>query len=63
MPLSHIHEAAMWRRRGDGRVTTDLTPGDDAAFGVGVQTDGKIVAAGHAARRGGRFALSRYLGG
>jgi uncharacterized delta-60 repeat protein len=48
---------------GDGRVTTNFTRGDDAAFGVGIQADGKIVAAGHAARRGGRFALSRYLGG
>jgi uncharacterized delta-60 repeat protein len=48
---------------GDGKVTTDFTSGEDAAFGVGIQADGKIVAAGHAAKRGGRFALSRYLGG
>lgn len=44
---------------GDGRVTTNFTPGRDWAFGVALQPgDGKIVAAGRA--RGG-FALARYL--
>jgi uncharacterized delta-60 repeat protein len=48
---------------GDGRVTTDFTAGEDLCFGVAIQADGKIVAAGHAWGSGGRFALARYLGG
>jgi uncharacterized delta-60 repeat protein len=42
---------------GDGKVTTDLTAGDDEARAVAVQADGKIVAAGHADQR---FAIVRY---
>ncbi len=45
---------------GDGKVTTNFTPGDDSAFGVAIQSDGKIVAAGGAGGSGGRFALARY---
>ncbi len=53
-----------------GKVTTDFAGGDDAAFAVALQADGKIVAAGGA--EAGRssfsygsnedFALARYLG-
>lgn len=46
---------------GDGRVTTNFTRGDDVAFGVLIQVDGKIVAVGRAGnRRDGRFAVARY---
>lgn len=31
---------------GDGRVTTDILSGNDRAFGVALQPDGKIVAVG-----------------
>jgi uncharacterized delta-60 repeat protein len=48
---------------GDGRVTTNFTAGEDLAFGVAVQADGRIVAAGRAGGSGGRFALARYVGG
>ena len=48
---------------GDGLVTTNLTPGDDAARGVAVQADGKIVVAGRAAGGGGQFAVARYTAG
>jgi uncharacterized delta-60 repeat protein len=43
---------------GDGKVTTNFGPGIDAAHGVAIQTNGKIVAAGHANFH--RFALARY---
>jgi uncharacterized delta-60 repeat protein len=47
---------------GDGRVTTDFTRGDDVAFDVAIQADGKVIAAGTANYRGAnaRFALARY---
>jgi uncharacterized delta-60 repeat protein len=46
---------------GDGRVTTNLTRGEDWAFGVAIQpADGKIVVAGRAGGSGGRIALARY---
>jgi uncharacterized delta-60 repeat protein len=45
---------------GDGRVTTNFSPGEDGASGVAIQGNGKIVAAGGAGGRGGRFALARY---
>jgi uncharacterized delta-60 repeat protein len=48
---------------GDGRVTTNFTRGRDAAFDVAVQANGRIVAAGSAAGKGGRFALARYRAG
>jgi uncharacterized delta-60 repeat protein len=41
-------------------VTTNFTRGNDIAFGVAIQSDGKIVAAGRAGGSGGRFALVRY---
>jgi uncharacterized delta-60 repeat protein len=44
---------------GDGSVTTDFTHHDDAQAVV-VQPNGKIVVAGRAGRRGGRFLLVRY---
>lgn len=45
---------------GDGKVTTNFGPGDDYAFSVAIQADGKVVAAGEAAGGGGKFALARY---
>jgi uncharacterized delta-60 repeat protein len=49
---------------GDGRVTTDFVPGthgDDDAYSVDLQADGKIVAAGQAGRNfSTKFALARY---
>jgi len=45
---------------GDGRAMTNFTPGDDVAYDVVVQADGKIVAGGQAAGKGGRLALARY---
>jgi uncharacterized delta-60 repeat protein len=43
----------------DGKQTTNLG-GFDAAFGVALQGDGKIVAAGSGGPGGGDFALARY---
>src|SRR2546428_6574218 len=40
-----------------GKVTTDFSGGEDAAFAVVLQPDGKIVVAG---RSRGDFALARY---
>jgi uncharacterized delta-60 repeat protein len=48
---------------GDGKAVTNLTTGYDAAGGIGVQADGKVVAAGSAAGGGGRFAIVRYTSG
>ena len=45
---------------GNGRVTTNFTPGKDVAFGVAIQADGRIVAAGEAGGLGRMFALARY---
>jgi uncharacterized delta-60 repeat protein len=45
---------------GDGKVTTDVTGRYDYAVGLVVQDDGKLVAAGPASGRGGRFAVLRY---
>lgn len=47
----------------DGLVTTDFSyaSGADGAYGVAVQADGNIVAAGAAGGSGGRFAVARYL--
>lgn len=45
---------------GDGKVITNFTPGFDGAFGVAIQADGRIVAAGRAEGSGGRVALARY---
>jgi uncharacterized delta-60 repeat protein len=42
---------------GDGRVTTDFTRREDAAYGVLIQPDGKIVAAGDAGYGTGTHAL------
>src|SRR5262245_10342522 len=45
---------------GDGKVLTDFTRGDDDAYSVAVQPDGRIVAAGQAGSFNTRFALARY---
>jgi uncharacterized delta-60 repeat protein len=46
---------------GSGLITTDFQGGDDRAFGVVVQPDGKIVAAGYATTGFGRvFGVARY---
>ena len=47
---------------GDGKQTTPFGSGDDAAFSVAVQADGKIVVAGYSDVGGGNFdfALARY---
>ena len=45
----------------DGRVNTDFASGNDQGFGVAVQSDGKIVAAGYAnTGSNDDFALARY---
>jgi uncharacterized delta-60 repeat protein len=51
---------------GDGLVTTDIGPDFDRAFGVAVQPDGRIVAAGRndpASGSNDRFAVIRYSPG
>jgi uncharacterized delta-60 repeat protein len=45
----------------DGRVVTDITPGDDEARGVVIQPDGRIVAAGRS-NNNADFAIARYIG-
>ncbi|MEO6391783.1 MAG: FG-GAP-like repeat-containing protein, partial [Pyrinomonadaceae bacterium] len=46
---------------GDGQVSTDFLNGNDQAFAVAVQADGKIVAAGYASNGTNDFvALARY---
>lgn len=47
---------------GDGRVLTDFTAREDAAYGVVIQSDGKVVAAGDAGLGTGdsSFAIARY---
>jgi len=46
----------------DGFVSLDLGKGDDAAAAIGIQSDGKIVAAGsHAEGDSKNIALARYL--
>jgi len=47
---------------GDGKVTTNFTSGLEAIYGVSIQADGNVVAAGRAEGRGVQFALARYLG-
>ncbi|MBL8776756.1 MAG: hypothetical protein JNK12_12515 [Acidimicrobiales bacterium] len=45
----------------DGRVETDLKPGDhDLALGAAVQPDGKVVVVGRAGGQGGRAFVLRY---
>lgn len=41
----------------EGKVLTDINGGDDRAYAVAIQPDGKIVAAGDSSR----FAIARYL--
>jgi uncharacterized delta-60 repeat protein len=46
---------------GDGKVTTDITGGYDAAWDLVIQPDDEVVAGGEASGAGGRFAAARYL--
>ena len=46
---------------GTGKVTTDFTPGYDAAYDGVLDAAGNIVAVGRAGGSGGRFAIARYL--
>ena len=43
----------------DGKVTTAIGSGNDYAYSVAIQSDGKIVAAGYS-QRSNDFALVRY---
>jgi uncharacterized delta-60 repeat protein len=45
---------------GDGKVVTNFTKGDDFAYGIAIQGDGKIVAVGRGAGSGGVMAIARY---
>jgi uncharacterized delta-60 repeat protein len=47
---------------GNGKLTTNFTPGEDAAHAVAIQDDGRIVAAGFIGEGSDepRFALARY---
>jgi uncharacterized delta-60 repeat protein len=45
---------------GDGKVSTDFAGSTDQAFGMAIQTNGKIVAAGFAQLGTNDFALARY---
>lgn len=51
--------------RGDGEVSTAFTGGEAYAYGVAIQADGKIVAAGGLYSTGNpsdaQFAVARYL--
>lgn len=45
----------------DGRLVTAMGPGNDQAFGVAIQSDGKILVAGFSfVQPNGLFALARY---
>jgi uncharacterized delta-60 repeat protein len=46
---------------GDGIVTTNLTAGDDYAWDLALQPNGRAIVTGRAASWGGEFALVRYL--
>ncbi len=48
---------------GDGKVNTDFQGGDDGAYAMAIQPDGKIVAAGgvHTISTGYDFGVARYL--
>ncbi len=46
---------------GDGKVTTDVGPGNDVATDLVLQSDGKLVAAGLSARTTGRYEPARFL--
>jgi uncharacterized delta-60 repeat protein len=46
---------------GDGKITTNFTTGNDFAWGMAIDANGKVIAVGRAGGTGGRFALARYL--
>jgi len=45
---------------GDGKVTTDFTGGDDDAYSLALQPDGKIVAVGQTGGSNPKFGVVRY---
>lgn len=45
---------------GTGKVTTDFSGGGDFAYGVAVQSDGKVVVAGYTGTSNRDFAVARY---
>jgi uncharacterized delta-60 repeat protein len=47
----------------DGKVMTNFTAGNDYAQAVAIQANGRILAGGRDAGKGGRFAFARYRGG
>jgi uncharacterized delta-60 repeat protein len=47
----------------DGNVMTNFTAGNDYAQAVAIQANGRILAGGRDAGKGGRFAFARYRGG
>jgi hypothetical protein len=48
---------------GDGKVVTNISTRRDGAYGLAIQSDGNLVAAGYAKYPvDSRFALVRYLG-
>jgi uncharacterized delta-60 repeat protein len=44
----------------DGKVITDFRSSDDVAYGLAIQTDGKVIVAGYAVTESLDFALARY---
>jgi uncharacterized delta-60 repeat protein len=46
---------------GDGKVRTDVGPGNDAARDLVLKPNGKLVVAGYTAKTTGRFAQTRFL--
>jgi uncharacterized delta-60 repeat protein len=45
----------------DGKAVANFTTGDDYAFGVAIQLDGKIIAVGRAGGSGGVIAVARFM--
>jgi hypothetical protein len=45
---------------GDGTVSTNFTTGNDFAWDMAIQADGKVLSVGRAEGAGGMFALVRY---
>lgn len=46
---------------GDGRVTSDVGPGDDEAQDLVLQPDGKMVVAGYSAKAARQYATTKFL--
>ncbi len=47
----------------NGKIITEMAAGDDQAYSVAIQPDGKIVAAGFSSGSNDDFAIARYLSG